>query len=280
MEEQTLKRFAAQIRLKTCEMLLHAGFGHLGGALSIVETLAVLYGSVMKLDPQRPDLKDRDWFVLSKGHGGPSYYAALALKGYFDESVLFTLNQNGTSLPSHPDRLKIRGVDVTTGSLGQGVSQAAGIAKGLRIQKLPGRVYCIVGDGECNEGQVWEAVQFAAMQRLDNFVLFVDDNKKQLDGYRRDVSLEADLAEIFRAFGYNTQTVDGADAQAIESAVCTAQTVEGKPHCIVLDTKKCQGIAYFEQLPDNHHIRFNEAEKKELQAAIDGMKRGLGYGNA
>lgn len=278
--EYTAEQLATRIRLKTCEMLRHVGFGHLGAALSIVETLAVLYGEVMHIDPKLPESLDRDWFVLSKGHGGPSYYATLALRGYFDESVLFTLNQNKTTLPSHPDRLKVNGVDVTTGSLGQGISQAVGVAKGLKIQDISRNVYCIVGDGECNEGQVWEAVQFAVSQKLDNFYLFVDDNKKQLDGYREAISLRANFKELFEAFGFDTRAVNGNSTNDIKEAILAAQQVKGIPHCIVLDTIKAQGIPYFETMLDNHHIRFTAQDLAELDQAMDQMRRGLEHGNA
>lgn len=276
----TAEQFATKIRLKTCEMLRHVGFGHLGAALSIVETLAVLYSEMMHIDPKNPESMDRDWFVLSKGHGGPSYYATLALRGYFDESELFTLNQNETTLPSHPDRLKVKGVDVTTGSLGQGISQAVGVAKGLQIQDIDRKVYCVIGDGECNEGQVWEAVQFAVSQNLDNFYLFVDDNKKQLDGFREAISLRANFKELFEAFGFDTRTVNGGSTEAIKAAIIGAQQVLGKPHCIVLDTIKAQGIPYFETMADNHHIRFTAEDLAELDKAIDRMRRGLEHGNA
>lgn len=245
---RTNKEFATEIRILTSEALLHAGFGHLGAALSIVETLAVLYNKIMRYDVANPKSMDRDWFVLSKGHGGPSYYATLALKGFIAQETMFTLNQNGTTLPSHPDRQLINGVDITTGSLGQGISQAAGVAKGLQLQNINRDVYCIVGDGECNEGQVWEAAQFAVNQKLDNFFLFIDDNKKQLDGYRKDISFDVDFVKLFDTLGFDTQLVDGTSTDAIEQAIVSTKKVKGKPHCIVLDTIKCQGIPYFEQM--------------------------------
>lgn len=274
------KQFATKIRLKTCEMLLHTGYGHLGAALSIVETLAVLYDKIMTIDPNNPELTNRDWFVLSKGHGGPSYYATLALKGFFKEEKLFTLNQNNTELPSHPDWLKIEGVDVTTGSLGQGVSQAVGVAKGLQIQNKESFVYCIVGDGECNEGQVYEAAIFAVAENLDNFILFVDNNKKQLDGYTSDISIKYDFKTFFETLGFDAYSVDGNNVNEIEAAIRQAQKVSNKPHCIVLDTTKCQGIPYFENMLDNHHIRFNEQDKAHLIEAINLMKEELNHGNA
>lgn len=262
------------IRLRTCTMLKARGFGHLGGAMSMVEVLSVLYFKKMKIDPEYPQWAERDYFVLSKGHGGPSYYATLATRGYFDPILLNTINENNTSLPSHPDRLKTVGVDATTGSLGQGISIAAGIAKGLKIQSKPNRVYTLVGDGECNEGQVWEAVQFIAHNQLDNLIVFVDDNKKQLDGYTKDINQTFDFKEKFTSFGLFTQRVKGDDMEAIEEAINKA--IESKkPSCIVLDTIKGQGLPYFESLMDNHHIRFDDTTMKALDASIDALKQQL-----
>lgn len=278
---EKLERFATEIRLKTSQMLRHVGYGHLGAALSTVETLAVLYDEVMKYDVNDPESMDRDWFVLSKGHGGPSYYATLSMKGFFDDEELFTLNQNGTNLPSHPDRLRVRGVDVTTGSLGQGVSQAVGVAKGLKVQNIDRNVFCIVGDGECNEGQVFEAAQFAVSKRLDNFILYIDDNKKQLDGTTEEISIHYDFEKVFKALGFNATKVDGSSTSEILEATHKALAhKDGKPHCIVLDTTKSQGIKYFEDMKDNHHVRFDEEGLKELDKAILKMEEVLANGNA
>ena len=274
-----LTDMAMMIRYETCKMLRHRGFGHLGGALSMVEVLAVLYFDVMNIDALNPQWPLRDYFILSKGHGGPSYYATLACAGYFDRSLLKTINENGTNIPSHPDRLKTIGVDATTGSLGQGISIAAGIAKGLKIQGKNQRVYTLVGDGECNEGQVWEAVQFIAHHQLDNLIMFVDDNKKQLDGYTQDINQTFDFKEKFSAFGLYTQRVDGKDVFAIKEAILNAIQAK-RPSCIILDTIKGQGIPYFENLMDNHHIRFDEVSLKELDNSIEIMShtlKELGY---
>ena len=172
-----LEKFATQIRLETLKALTHLGFGHAGGALSIVETLAVLYGGVMNIDPQNSTWEARDWLVVSKGHSGPAVYATLALRGYFPLEDLLTLNQGGTKLPSHCDRTKTVGIDMTTGSLGQGVSSAIGIALGHRLDQRDNYTYLIIGDGECDEGQVWEGALFAAHQKLDRLIAFVDANK-------------------------------------------------------------------------------------------------------
>lgn len=270
-----LEKFAAQIRLETLKMLDHRGFGHLGGALSIVEVLAVLYGKHMHVNPNDPSDPHRDYFVLSKGHGGPSYYATLALKGFFDKAILNTLNDDGTTLPSHPDRLSIPGVDATTGSLGQGISLAVGIAKGLAMSAKANKVYVVVGDGECNEGQVWEAISFVAHHGLDNLIIFIDENKKQLDGLTKDILDPFDLAKKVEAFGLHVLRVDGSDVNAISDAIDQCHTLKNKTSCIVLETTKGQGVPYFEALDDNHHVRFDEHGKTMLHQAIDALEKQL-----
>ncbi|ALS01759.1 carbohydrate degradation protein [Enterococcus silesiacus] len=261
-------KFADQIRYYTMRELDNLGFGHFGGSLSIVETLAVLYGKVLNVSPERKDDPDRDYFVLSKGHAGPALYATLFLKGYFDEEFLYSLNQNGTKLPSHPDRIKTPGVDMTTGSLGQGISAATGIAKGNQLLGKSNYTYAIVGDGELNEGQCWEAFQFAAHHKLDHLIVLIDDNKKQLDGYTTDICDPFDFVEKMQAFGFNSWRVDGGDVMAIEEAVIQGKQVNGKPTAIVLDTIKGQGVLYFEELVDNHHVRPDEAGKIAIKEAI------------
>lgn len=266
--------FAKQIRLETSKTLLDIGFGHLGGAFSIVETLAVLYHEKMRYDVKNPRWDERDWFILSKGHAGPSYYATLALKGFFPLEELKTLNQNNTNLPSHPDRNKTVGVDITTGSLGQGISEAVGVAYGLKYQEKNAYVYCIVGDGECNEGQVWEAFQFAVNKNLDNLILFIDNNKEQVDGFTKDISFAFDFEKILSAFGFMVQTVDGQNCQAISSAVDKAKA-SGKVSAIVLDTVKGQGDAYFENLDSCHHINFDGENQKALENLIEKLETEL-----
>jgi transketolase len=268
METEKIKRFADLIRLETAKMLSKRGFGHLGGSFSIVETLAVLYGQVMKIDPKNPAWQDRDWFVLSKGHAGPALYATLALKGYVPLSMLDTLNENGTLMPSHPDRLKTPGVDVTTGSLGQGISLATGVAMSFKLDKKPNRVFAIVGDGEANEGQVWEAFQFATHQKLSNLLVFIDENHKQLDGLTKDIMNPFDLVMKMEAFGFACLRVKGNDVDAIYEAIRQLDSIDDQAKCIVLDTVKGQGDEYFENLFDNHHIRFSGDSKTALASLI------------
>lgn len=263
-----MEQFAKHIRLETLKMLMHLGFGHYGGSLSIVEALAVLYDKYLTVDPKNPKSPERDYFVLSKGHGGPALYATLALKGFFDNEWLKTLNQNGTQLPSHADCNLTPGVDMTTGSLGQGISAAAGIAYYHLAKGLPNRVFCIVGDGELNEGQCWEALQFIAHQQLNNLVVFVDDNKKQLDGPTEDICRTFDFVAKMHAFGLYAERVDGGDVSAIDAALEKALQQE-RPAVIVLDTVKGQGVPYLEQKADNHHIRPSEADNEAIRAAIE-----------
>ena len=197
MDYEKLKRFSADIRITMLREMQAIGAGHIGGSASIADVLAVLYGGVMQIDPQNPGWEDRDRFVLSKGHCGPALYAALALKGFFPLEWLSTLNGPKTRLPSHADRLKTPGIDMTTGSLGQGISSAVGIALGNRAQGRNSYTYCIIGDGEMEEGQVWEACESAAHFALDKFVLFVDWNKYQLDGTDKNLQSRRYRKEVY-----------------------------------------------------------------------------------
>lgn len=264
--------FRDQIRVLTCETLIHAKGGHFGGCMSIVETLAVLYGKHIKYDADNPGWEDRDWFVLSKGHCGPAYYSTLSLCGFFDKGLLYTLNGDRTKLPSHPDCLKTPGVDCTTGSLGQGISQAVGVAYALKQKKKNSRVYCIVGDGECNEGQVWEAIQFAVGHHLDNMIIFIDDNKKQLDGRTADVNIEMQFENIASAFGCYVQKADGSDLESIDQAVQNAQKSQMAPSVIVLETVKGQGISCIEGMENNHHITITDGLKKAIEAELKDLE--------
>jgi len=263
-----LARFAREIRVATLKSLTHLGFGHYGGSMSVVETLAVLYGQVMRIDPAKPDWPGRDYFVLSKGHAGPALYSTLALKGYFPVEELLTLNENGTRLPSHPDRLKTRGVDATTGSLGQGISIAGGIALGHQLAGRSNRVFCIVGDGELNEGQCWEAFQFIAHHRLTGLTVFVDWNKQQLDGELDEIICAFNLEEKFSAFGFDVVTVKGDDIAGILQAVQQEPAPGGRPRVVVLDSIKGQGVPYLENMSNTHHLRLTEEMKKALDKTI------------
>lgn len=277
-EYHELERLAAKIRLDTLCSIKKMGQGHLGGSFSIVELLAVLYGKQLRVNPQDPQWADRDRLVLSKGHAGAALYSALANTGYFDRSWLWTINEGGTRLPSHPDRWKTPGVDATTGSLGQGTSMAAGIATGLRLAGKDNFVYLIVGDGELNEGQCWEAFQYIAHFKLNHCIVIIDDNKKQLDGPTKDILNPFDIQQKMTAFGFYTEKVPGADMQAIDEAIERCKAIEDQAVCIVLDSVKGQGVPFFEELDANHSVKFTtdeinqaaEAAIKELTIKIEG----------
>jgi transketolase len=267
-----IRRFSADIRIETIKALAHAGFGHIGGSMSIVDALSVLYGCIMNIRPKEPDWPDRDWLILSKGHCGPALYATLALKGYFPLDWLKTINVIGTNLPSHCDMLKTPGIDMTTGSLGQGISAAAGIALGNRIQGRNNFTYCIIGDGELNEGQVWEALQAAAHNKLDHLIILVDYNKKQLDGRLEQICNPLDIGKKLSSFGCNVYKAKGYEVEEIYDAIIDARKTEGKPSAIILDTFKGIGCSFAEKAEFNHYMEINDVMAKE---AIDEIERRL-----
>lgn len=251
-ETKNLQRFALKIRIGILEALKARGFGHIGGSLSIADALAVLYGSVMRYDPKNPAWEQRDKLICSKGHAGPAVYAALALRGFFPYEQLVTLNQPHTNLPSHCDRNKTPGVDMTTGSLGQGTSLAVGMAMGDMLKGLDSRTFLIVGDGEANEGQVWEAAMFTAAKRITSLTWLIDNNKKQLDGYTKDVLNPFDFEEKFRSFGFEAISIDGNDVEQLENAL-TRRPID-KPIAIILNTVKGKGVEEVENTMGNHSM--------------------------
>jgi transketolase len=265
----TLKAKAKEIRKLTIEEIGNLGSGHIGGAMSIADVLALLYYHKMKVDPSNPKWEGRDYLVVSKGHAGPVVYATLASKGFFPLDWLKTLNQGGTKLPSHCDRVLTPGVDMTAGSLGQGFSAAVGMALGLKIDGKPNTVYAIVGDGESNEGQVWEAAMFAAAKGIGNIIAFSDCNKQQLDGYTKDILDMGDMAAKWKAFGWFTQEVDGHDIEALDKAVDAAAAQKDKPAMIVMNTLKGKGCSFAEGIEKNHSMVFNMDKAKEAIAARD-----------
>ena len=267
-ETLDLRVVAEGIRLVTLQTFSRFGSGHIGGAMSIIETLAALYGSELRCDPENPNWEQRDRLVMSKGHAGPALYATLCLRGFFPKEVLLELNQGGGSLPSHCDMHKTPGVDMTTGSLGQGMSTAIGIALGCRLNELDSTTYLILGDGECNEGQVWEGVMFAAHNKLGGLVAFVDWNKQQLDGFTKDVMDMGDIEEKFRSFGWHAQSVDGHDPGAIRAAIIEAKSVAEKPSVIILDTIKGYGCDFAEGIAGNHHMTFTQEQMDKAIAAV------------
>ena len=264
-----LKGQAKEIRKLTIEEIGTLGTGHIGGAMSIADVLALLYFHRMKVDPAQPRLPDRDQLVVSKGHAGPAVYSALALKGFFPKEWLKTLNQGGTKLPSHCDRNLTPGIDMTAGSLGQGFSAALGIDLGLRIDKVPARVYTIIGDGESDEGQIWEGALFGAAQHLANITAFTDYNKQQLDGYTRDILDLGDLKAKWAAFGWYTQEVDGHDIQALDEAIEKSLAEKNKPSMIIMNTIKGKGCNFAEGIEKNHSMAFDLAKAREAIPALD-----------
>lgn len=257
-----LTNFTAQIRIKTIEQLATCGFGHLGGSMSIAELIGTLYGGAMNINPEDPQWEDRDWLICSKGHAGPTIYSALALKGYFPMEWLDTLNKPHTNLPSHCDRNKTPGIDMTTGSLGQGLSVAAGIALGHKMDQQNNYIFCIIGDGESQEGQNWEAALFSAQQKLDHLILFIDNNKVQLDGATSNINNVESFTEKFTSFGWNATRVNGHDCGAIYEAIEQAKAAIGKPAVIVLDTEKGKGCSFAEG-KFNHHITVSREQAED-----------------
>ncbi len=272
-----LRLFAEEIRVAALHEFDELGFGHIGGAMSVVETLAVLYGETMRIDPSHPDWPDRDRLVMSKGHAGPALYATLALKGFFSKEILMTLNKPGTILPSHCDRTKTPGVDMTTGSLGQGMSTACGLALGQKLDGKGARTFLVLGDGECDEGQVWEGALFAPFYKLDNLIAFCDKNGQQLDGYVKNVLDTGDLAAKFSSFGWFAQSVDGHSIDEISTAVGRALLSTGQPSMIVLNTKKGNGCSFVVDQEFNHHVQFT---KEQMQTALEQAEQVLAAARA
>jgi transketolase len=231
------------------------GAGHIGGSFSIVELLVVLYNKHMNVDPNEPNMNGRDRLIVSKGHSGPAVYAVLCDIGYFDKSWLLTLNKPKTNLPSHCDMNKTPGIDMTTGSLGQGFSCAAGIAKASKLKKDGAKIYTIIGDGESQEGQIWEAGMFAAHHKLDNLIAFTDYNKLQLDGEVKDICGIEPIDKKWEAFGWNTVTVNnGNSCEAIDFAIKQCKEFSnGKPSMVILNTKKGYGLSFVENAGFSNH---------------------------
>jgi transketolase len=265
-----LKKLAKSVRKEIIKMISAAGSGHPGGSLSIVEILVYLYFRELNVDPMNPDWEDRDRLVLSKGHGAPALYAVLALKGFFPISELATLRKAGSRLQGHPDMSLTPGVDMTTGSLGQGLSAANGMAFGLRLRKKRVRVFAIVGDGECQEGQVWEAAMAAGYHALGNLTVFLDYNKLQLDGPVAKIMDLEPLADKWRAFNWEVQEIDGHDFGEVEKALEHMKEVEGKPHMIIAHTVKGKGVSFMEGNPIWHG---KAPDAKQTEQALKEIER-------
>ena len=249
-----LKEKARSLRTEILKMLAEAGSGHTGGSLSAADIVAVLYFYKMRHNAGNPQWTERDRFILSKGHAAPVLYAALALSGYFDKEILKTLRKIGSPLQGHPCSCKVPGVEISTGSLGQGLSIANGMAMGIKIDGLPSRVYCLLGDGEIQEGQIWEAAMTAAHYRLDNLCAIIDNNGLQIDGPCCDVMHIEPIVYKWEAFGWHVIDIDGHDIKAIVGALNEAETLKGKPTMIVARTTKGKGVSFFEGKVEYHGI--------------------------
>lgn len=241
-----LKNICLKMRGTILEMLTKAKSGHPGGSLSMVEIITALYFHEMKHQPKDPFWEDRDRFVLSKGHGVPAVYGAMALTGYFPEEELTTLRQTGSRLQGHPDRVRLPGIEASTGSLGQGLSVAQGIAMAARLLKKTYRVFCVLGDGECQEGQIWEAAMSAPKFGLGNLTVILDYNKGQIDGHIKDVMPYEPVVDKWKAFNWDVQEIDGHDLPQILTALENTKADATRPHFIVAHTVKGKGISFME----------------------------------
>ncbi len=267
--KKELEIFAAKARFGIIEGVFNAKAGHPGGSLSICEVLSYLYNVEMKVDPKNPKWEGRDRFVLSKGHAAPALYAALALKGFFPVEDLKTLRKSDSYLQGHPNMNKIPGVDMSTGSLGQGISAAVGMALGAKFDNADYRVYTVLGDGEIEEGEVWEAAMFAANKKLDNLVAIVDFNGLQIDGSIDEVNSAYPIADKFKAFNWNVVEIDGHDYEQIENAFNNARNTKDKPTCIVMKTVKGKGVSYMENQVGWHGKAPNEEEYNQAIAELN-----------
>ena len=269
-----LQAICRDIRCDTLRCIGHLGVGHIGGCLSVVELLGVLYFEAMRIDPQDPRRPGRDRFICSKGHAGPAVYATLANRGFFDRGELLTLNRGGTKLPSHCDMNRTPGIDMTTGSLGQGFSCAVGAALGSKLEEDGAVIYTLIGDGESQEGQIWEAAMFAAAKQLDNLIAFTDYNKLQIDDTVANVCDIAPLADKWRAFGWHVIEVEnGNDAEAIKAAIAEAKLNRGsgKPTQVILHTVKGCGVSFIEEAGvANHNMNLSPEQTEAALREVEG----------
>lgn len=272
-----LEQTALRIRLGIIRAISSNHGGHIGGSLDLADMLAVVYSDFMRVRPEEPNWEKRDFMIFSKGHAGPALYAALAEKGYFPAERLENLNKTNNLLPGHCDRTKVPGVDATTGSLGQGLSLACGVALSSKVKHTDQRVFCVTGDGESAEGQIWEAAQFAAHYKLDNLIAFLDWNKMQIDGSNDEVLSLGDPIAKYEAFGWNATKVKGTDVEAIQAAVNGyIQNPNGKPSMIVLDTVKGQGAQCIMSMANNHCIGFPDELKNKVMEELREQGKNLG----
>ncbi len=268
-DQAAYDRLAGEFRYVITDMICRAGSGHLGGALSLVEIIITLYWRVMRTDPAHPRWDERDRLVLSKGHAAPVLYLALAYRGFFPKAWLKTLNADNTRLPSHADARYVPGIDMTTGSLGQGLSCACGAAYAARLDGKKHRVFCILGDGESNEGQTWEAAMFAGHHKLDNLIAITDYNKLQIDDFTDRLLTLEPLRDKWRAFGWEVLAMDGHDWTAIHRTITAASAARGQPVMIIAHTIKAKGCGLVVNKPESHNIKVPD------QAAYDKFMNSL-----
>ena len=275
-EKKQLSLTANRVRQHIIEGTFNAKSGHPGGSLSAADVITYLYFKEMKVDPSNPKWEDRDRFVLSKGHAAPALYGALAVKGFFPEDEIKNLRKPTSFLQGHPDMRKVPGVDMSTGSLGQGVSCAVGMALNGKITGKDYRVYSVLGDGEIQEGQVWEAAMFASHKKLDNLMIFIDNNNLQIDGTMEEVNSPYPIPEKFAAFGWNTVEIDGHDFDQIADAIAQAKSVKDKPTAVIMHTVKGKGVSFMENQVGWHGVAPNaeqyENAMNELKTAYSALE--------
>ena len=267
-EQNQLAIAACKVRMGIIESTHAAKCGHPGGSLSAADMFTYLYCKEMKLDPKNPQWEDRDRFVLSKGHTAPGLYAALALRGFFPEKDLLTLRKVDSYLQGHPNMNSVPGVDMSTGSLGQGISTACGMALAAKTKGKTHRVYTLLGDGEIQEGQVWEACMFASHYKLDNLCVIIDNNGLQIDGDIAKVMSPYPIVDKLESFGFYVQAIDGHDFEAIEAALETAKTVKGRPSAIVMKTVKGKDVSFMENLASWHGVAPNDQQYEQAMCEL------------
>ncbi len=276
ISKNELAKIACNVRMGIIEGTFNAKSGHPGGSLSIAEILTYLYFKEMNIDAQNPTMPERDRFVLSKGHAAPALYSVMAQKGYFPVDELKTLRKVDSRLQGHPSMKCLPGIDISSGSLGQGISAACGMALGAKLKGADFRVYSILGDGEIEEGQVWEAAMYAAAKKLDNLVAFVDNNNLQIDGTVEEVNSPYPIPEKFAAFGWNVIEIDGHSFDEIESALENARNCKGKPTAIIAKTVKGKGVSFMENQVNWHGSAPNaeqyDTAMNELKEVLNGLE--------
>lgn len=277
IQKQTeLKKLACKVRMGIMELTYFAGSGHPGGSLSIADIITYLYNDVLNINPKSPRMITRDRFVLSKGHAAPALYSILALKGFFDTSELKNLRKLHSILQGHPNMLETPGVDMSTGSLGQGISAACGMALASKTFNENYKVYCIVGDGELQEGEVWEAAMFASHNKLDNLIVIVDNNGLQIDGKTDDICSLGCIDNKFDSFGWHCQSIDAHDFNQIEHAFSNIGTSELKPNVIIQKSIKGKGVSFMEDICSWHGVAPNESQYYEAINELNILLRSLG----